>query len=60
MAATCYYGHMQMRPRPRTKAEDVPAPSRAEFEGFIRKLVTVPKAELERRELQYQRLNKKK
>lgn len=51
---------MKSRPRPRTKAEDVPAPSRAEFEGFLRQLVGVPKAELDRREAAYQRKKSKK
>jgi len=49
---------MKTRPRPRTKAEDVPAPSRAQFEGFIRQLVNVPKAELDRREAEYQAIKK--
>ncbi|HYR43905.1 MAG TPA: hypothetical protein VER98_12830, partial [Terriglobia bacterium] len=55
----CYDWRMKTRPRPRTKAEDVPAPNRAEFEGVLRKLVSVPKSELERREARYQRLRKK-
>ena len=46
---------MKTRPRPRTKAEDVPAPSRAQFEGFVKQVVSVPKAELNKREAQYQR-----
>jgi hypothetical protein len=50
---------MKTRPRPRTKAEDIPAPSRAQFEGFIRQLVSVPKAELERREAKYQAKRKR-
>jgi hypothetical protein len=51
---------MKTRPRPRTKAEDVPAPSRAQFEGFMKRLVSVSKEELNKREAAYQRSRKKK
>lgn len=51
---------MKSRPRPRTKAEDVPAPTRRDFEMFVRQLVSVPKAELDRREAQYQKSRKDK
>jgi hypothetical protein len=48
-----------MKPRPPyVKAEDVPAPSRREFEDFVRQLVSVPKAELDRREAKYKRRRK--
>jgi hypothetical protein len=53
---------MKTRPHPRTrttKPEDVPAPSRAQFEGFMKALVSVPKAELDRREMKYQKSRKK-
>jgi hypothetical protein len=49
---------MKTRPRPRTKAEDVPAPSRAQFEGFMKKLVSVPKDELDRRERAWKKRRK--
>ena len=52
-------GRMKVRPRPRTKAADVPAPSRAAFESFVRQLVNVPKSELDRREAAYQKRQKK-
>jgi hypothetical protein len=47
---------MKTRPHPRAKmkAEDVPAPSRVEFMGFVKALVSVPKPEIERREDQNQ------
>jgi len=51
---------MKARPRPRTKAEDVPAPTRTQFERFVRKLVSVPKHELNRRESENQRERSKK
>jgi hypothetical protein len=51
---------MKTRPRPRTKAEDVPAPSRKQFEGFLEKLVNVPKSELDRRGAEYQGQRKSK
>lgn len=50
-----YDGRMKSRARPRTKAEHVPAPTKAQFEGFVRKIVSVPKAELDRRALAYQK-----
>ena len=46
---------MKTRPRPRTKAEDVPAPSRTEFESFVRQLVSVPKTEFDWREKKWKK-----
>jgi hypothetical protein len=51
---------MKSRPRPRTKAEDVPAPTKAQFEGFLRQLVSVSKEELERRERDWKKARKKR
>jgi hypothetical protein len=53
-----YDGRMKTRQRPRTKALDVPAPSRAQFDSFVRQLVGVPKTELDRREVAWKKVGK--
>lgn len=42
------------------KAEDIPAPKRSQFEAFVKKLVSVPKAELDKREAEYKKTRKPK
>jgi hypothetical protein len=49
----------RLLPGAKMKSEDVPAPSRAQFEGFMKALVSVPKAKLDRREAKYQKNRKK-
>ena len=51
-----------MKPRPQygVKAEDVPAPTPKEFTDFLKKLVSVPKAEIDLKQAEWKKRNKKK